>query len=119
MNTRSAGSIITWGKEEVQNILVLLFANGMFENRGAEPSVSAISLIAMEPPTRFDARNVGSEKDEALAAIQPQSEENALKNSFFRSKRACENGCRAIVGKGPAVVGDIRLVWPTQVQPHS
>lgn len=36
----------------------------------------------MEPPTRFDARNVRSEKDEVLAAIQPQSEENALKHSF-------------------------------------
>jgi glucose-6-phosphate 1-dehydrogenase len=30
------------GKEKVQSILVLLFANGMFEKRGAEPPVSAI-----------------------------------------------------------------------------
>jgi glucose-6-phosphate 1-dehydrogenase len=40
-----------------------------------------LSLIAMEPPTRFDAHNVRSEKDEVLAAIQLQSEEEALRNS--------------------------------------
>ncbi len=40
-----------------------------------------LSLIAMEPPTRFDAHNVRSEKDEVLAAIQTQSEEKALRNS--------------------------------------
>src|ERR1700719_1846798 len=40
-----------------------------------------LSLIAMEPPARFDAHNVRSEKDKVLAAIQIQSEEEALKNS--------------------------------------
>jgi glucose-6-phosphate 1-dehydrogenase len=104
------------GKETVQNILVLRFANGMFEpiwNRHHIDHVQIIvderlgvgqrgrfydltgalrdmvpnhlfqllSLIAMEPPARFDAHNVRSEKDEVLAAIQIQSEEEALKNS--------------------------------------
>jgi glucose-6-phosphate 1-dehydrogenase len=40
-----------------------------------------LSLVAMEPPTRFDAYAVRSEKAEVLAAIQTQSEEEALKNS--------------------------------------
>jgi glucose-6-phosphate 1-dehydrogenase len=104
------------GKETVQNILVLRFANGMFEpiwnrhhidhvqitvaeklgvgHRGSFDDATGalrdmvpnhlfqlLSLIAMEPPTRFDAHNVRSEKDEVLAAIQTQSEEEALKNS--------------------------------------
>ena len=104
------------GKETVQNILVLRFANGMFEpiwnrhhidhvqvtvaekidvgHRGSFYDATGalrdmvpnhlfqlLSLIAMEPPTRFDAHNVRSEKDEVLAAIQLQSEEDALRNS--------------------------------------
>ena len=39
------------------------------------------SLVAMEPPIRFDAHSVRSEKADVLAAIQPQSESDALKNS--------------------------------------
>jgi glucose-6-phosphate 1-dehydrogenase len=104
------------GKETVQNIMVLRFANGMFEpiwNRnhidhiqitveerlgvghrgGFYDSTGALrdmvpnhlfqllSLVAMEPPTRFEARAVRNEKAEVLAAIQPQSEADALKNS--------------------------------------
>jgi glucose-6-phosphate 1-dehydrogenase len=104
------------GKETVQNILVLRFANGMFEpiwnrnhidhvqitvdeklgvgHRGSfYDSTGALrdmvpnhlfqllSLVAMEPPTRFDAHAVRSEKAEVLAAIQTQSEAEALKNS--------------------------------------
>jgi glucose-6-phosphate 1-dehydrogenase len=104
------------GKETVQNILVLRFANGMFEpiwnrdhidhiqitvdeklgvgHRGSfYDSTGALrdmvpnhlfqllSLVAMEPPARFDARAVRSEKAEVLAAIQTQSEAEALKNS--------------------------------------
>ena len=104
------------GKETVQNILVLRFANGMFEpiwNRnhidhvqitvdeklgvGHRGSVydstgalrdmvpnhlfQLLSLVAMEPPIRFDAHSVRSEKADVLAAIQPQSETDALKNS--------------------------------------
>jgi glucose-6-phosphate 1-dehydrogenase len=104
------------GKETVQNILVLRFANGMFEpiwnrhhiehvqitveeklgvgHRGSfYDSTGALrdmvpnhlfqllSLVAMEPPSRFDAHTVRSEKAEVLAAIQTQSEEEALKNS--------------------------------------
>jgi glucose-6-phosphate 1-dehydrogenase len=104
------------GKETVQNILVLRFANGMFEpiwnrnhidhvqisvleklgvgHRGSfYDSTGALrdmvpnhlfqllSLVGMEPPARFDAHAVRSEKAEVLAAIQIQSEADALKNS--------------------------------------
>ncbi len=104
------------GKETVQNILVLRFANGMFEpiwnrnhidhvqimvderlgvgHRGGFYDATGalrdmvpnhlfqlLSLVAMEPPARFDAHAVRTEKAEALAAIQPQSEAEALRNS--------------------------------------
>jgi glucose-6-phosphate 1-dehydrogenase len=104
------------GKETVQNILVLRFANGMFEpiwnrnhidhvqitvdeklgvgHRGSfYDSTGALrdmvpnhlfqllSLVAMEPPTRFDANSVRTEKADVLAAIQHQSEAEALDNS--------------------------------------
>src|SRR5262245_40896926 len=104
------------GKETVQNILVLRFANGMFEpiwNRNHIDHVQItvneqlgvghrgsfydqtgalrdmvpnhlfqlLSLIAMEPPIRFDAHSVRTEKADVLAAIQVQSEAEALRNS--------------------------------------
>jgi glucose-6-phosphate 1-dehydrogenase len=104
------------GKETVQNILVLRFANGMFEpiwnrnhidhvqitvdeklgvgHRGSFYDATGalrdmvpnhlfqlLSLVAMEPPAKFDAHAVRSEKAEVLAAIQTQSEADALHNS--------------------------------------
>jgi glucose-6-phosphate 1-dehydrogenase len=104
------------GKETVQNILVLRFANGMFEpiwnrnhidhvqitvdeklgvgHRGSFYDATGalrdmvpnhlfqlLSLVAMEPPIRFDAHSVRSEKADVLAAIQIQSEAEALRNS--------------------------------------
>jgi glucose-6-phosphate 1-dehydrogenase len=104
------------GKETVQNILVLRFANGMFEpiwnrnhidhvqitvdeklgvgRRGSFYDATGalrdmvpnhlfqlLSLVAMEPPIRFDAHSVRSEKADVLAAIQTQSEQEALRNS--------------------------------------
>jgi glucose-6-phosphate 1-dehydrogenase len=104
------------GKETVQNILVLRFANGMFEpiwnrnhidhiqitvderlgvgHRGSFYDATGalrdmvpnhlfqlLSLVAMEPPAKFDAHAVRSEKAEVLSAIQTQSEADALKNS--------------------------------------
>jgi len=105
------------GKETVQNILVLRFANGMFEpiwnrnhidhvqitvderigvvgHRGSFYDATGalrdmvpnhlfqlLSLVAMEPPEKFDAHSVRSEKAEVLSAIQTQSEEEALQNS--------------------------------------
>ncbi|HVV42989.1 MAG TPA: glucose-6-phosphate dehydrogenase [Nitrobacter sp.] len=104
------------GKETVQNILVLRFANGMFEpiwnrnhidhiqitvdekigvgHRGSFYDATGalrdmvpnhlfqlLSLVAMEPPARFDAHAVRSEKAEVLTAIQPQSPAEALRNS--------------------------------------
>jgi glucose-6-phosphate 1-dehydrogenase len=111
------------GKETVQNILVLRFANGMFEpiwNRnhidhvqitvdeqldvghrgGFYDSTGALrdmvpnhlfqllSLVAMEPPIRFDAHSVRGEKADVLAAIQAQSESEALHNSVRGQYRA-------------------------------
>jgi glucose-6-phosphate 1-dehydrogenase len=104
------------GKETVQNILVLRFANGMFEpiwnrnhidhiqitvdeklgvgHRGSFYDATGalrdmvpnhlfqlLSLVGMEPPIRFDANSVRTEKADVLAAIQTQSEEEALRNS--------------------------------------
>lgn len=40
-----------------------------------------LSLVAMEPPARFDAHTVRSQKGEVLAAIQTQTREQALRNS--------------------------------------
>ena len=111
------------GKETVQNILVLRFANGMFEpiwnrnhidhiqitvdeklgvgHRGSfydgtgalrdmvpNHLFQLLSLVAMEPPAKFDARAVRSEKAEVLAAIQTQSEQEALQNSVRGQYRA-------------------------------
>ena len=111
------------GKETVQNILVLRFANGMFEpiwnrnhidhvqitvdekigvaHRGSFYDATGalrdmvpnhlfqlLSLVAMEPPARFDAHAVRTEKAEVLSAIQTQSEEEALKNSVRGQYRA-------------------------------
>jgi glucose-6-phosphate 1-dehydrogenase len=104
------------GKETVQNILVLRFANGMFEpiwnrnhidhiqitvdekigveHRGSFYDATGalrdmvpnhlfqlLSLVTMEPPARFDAQAVRTEKGEVLSAIQTQTEDEALKNS--------------------------------------
>jgi glucose-6-phosphate 1-dehydrogenase len=104
------------GKETVQNILVLRFANGMFEpiwnrnhidhiqitvdeklgvgHRGSfYDSTGALrdmvpnhlfqllSLVTMEPPARFDAHAVRSEKAEVLSSIQQQTPEEAARNS--------------------------------------
>jgi glucose-6-phosphate 1-dehydrogenase len=115
------------GKETVQNILVLRFANGMFEpiwnrkhidhvqitvdeklgvgHRGSfYDSTGALrdmvpnhlfqllSLVAMEPPIRFDAHSVRSEKADVLAAIQPQSATDALKNSVRGQYRSGKIG---------------------------
>ena len=115
------------GKETVQNILVLRFANGMFEpiwnrnhidhiqitvdeklgvgHRGSFYDATGalrdmvpnhlfqlLSLVAMEPPSKFDAHSVRSEKAEVLAAIQTQSEQEALNNSVRGQYRAGKVG---------------------------
>jgi glucose-6-phosphate 1-dehydrogenase len=120
------------GKETVQNILVLRFANGMFEpiwnrnhidhvqitvdekigvgHRGSfYDSTGALrdmvpnhlfqllSLVAMEPPGRFEANAVRSEKAEVLAAIQTQTEEEALANSVRGQYSAGKVGDTEIV----------------------
>jgi glucose-6-phosphate 1-dehydrogenase len=115
------------GKETVQNILVLRFANGMFvpiwnrnhidhiqitvdeklgvghrgnfyDQTGALRDMvpnhlfQLLSLVAMEPPAKFDAHSVRTEKAEVLAAIQTQSEEEALRNSVRGQYRAGKIG---------------------------
>ena len=115
------------GKETVQNILVLRFANGMFEpiwnrnhidhiqitvderlgvgHRGSFYDATGalrdmvpnhlfqlLSLVAMEPPTKFDAHSVRSEKANVLAAIQTQTEAEALQNSVRGQYRAGKVG---------------------------
>jgi glucose-6-phosphate 1-dehydrogenase len=115
------------GKETVQNILVLRFANGMFEpiwnrnhidhvqitvdekldvgHRGSFYDATGalrdmvpnhlfqlLSLVAMEPPAKFEAHAVRSEKAEVLAAIQTQTEQEALNNSVRGQYQAGKNG---------------------------
>jgi glucose-6-phosphate 1-dehydrogenase len=119
------------GKETVQNILVLRFANGMFEpiwnrnhidhiqitvdeklavgHRGSFYDATGalrdmvpnhlfqlLSLVAMEPPARFDAHTVRTCKAEVLAAIQTQSEAEALENSVRGQYRAGHAGDQTI-----------------------
>ena len=104
------------GKETVQNIMVLRFANGLFEpiwNRNHIDHVQItvaesltvgrrgsyydstgalrdmvpnhlfqlLSLVAMEPPSRFAADAVRAEKAQLLDAISLQSGDEALRNS--------------------------------------
>ena len=115
------------GKETVQNILVLRFANGMFEpiwnrnnidhiqitveekldvgHRGSFYDATGalrdmvpnhlfqlLSLVAMEPPAKFEAHAVRSAKAEVLAAIQTQTEAEALKNSVRGQYTSGKNG---------------------------
>jgi glucose-6-phosphate 1-dehydrogenase len=104
------------GKETVQNIMVLRFANGLFEpiwnrhhiehvqitvaesltvgRRGSyydatgalrdmvpNHLIQLLSLIAMEPPSRFAADAVRAEKAQVLDAVQYQMNGDALRNS--------------------------------------
>jgi glucose-6-phosphate 1-dehydrogenase len=104
------------GKETVQNIMVLRFANGLFEPiwnrdhidhvqitvaesltvgrrgnyydatgalRDMVPNhlMQLLSLIAMEPPSRFAADSVRAEKAQLLEAVQLQNCAEALRNS--------------------------------------
>jgi glucose-6-phosphate 1-dehydrogenase len=115
------------GKETVQNILVLRFANGMFEpiwnrnhidhiqitvdeklgvgHRGSFYDATGalrdmvpnhlfqlLSLVTMEPPVKFDAHSVRSEKAEVLSAIQTQNEQEALHNSVRGQYRSGKIG---------------------------
>jgi glucose-6-phosphate 1-dehydrogenase len=104
------------GKETVQNIMVLRFANGLFEpiwnrhhidhvqitvaesltvgDRGRFYDATGalrdmvpnhlfqlLSLVAMEPPSRFEAHAVRSEKAQALDAIHAPNDGAALNDS--------------------------------------
>jgi len=104
------------GKETVQNILVLRFANGLFEpiwnrdhidhvqitvaealtvgHRGRFYDATGalrdmvpnhlfqlLSLVAMEPPARFEAQAVRSEKAQALDAVHVPDEEASLQDA--------------------------------------
>jgi glucose-6-phosphate 1-dehydrogenase len=115
------------GKETVQNIMVLRFANGLFEpvwNRDHIDHVQItvaerldvgrrgrfydavgalrdmvpnhlfqlLSLVAMEPPSRFDAHWVRSEKAQALDAIHIPDAAAALQNSVRAQYVAARRG---------------------------
>jgi len=115
------------GKETVQNILVLRFANGLFEpiwNRDHIDHVQItvaetlnvgyrgrfydatgalrdmvpnhlfqlLSLVAMEPPSRFEAHAVRSEKAQALDAIHVPDEAAALQDSVRAQYAAARIG---------------------------
>ncbi|HEU4363064.1 MAG TPA: glucose-6-phosphate dehydrogenase, partial [Mycobacterium sp.] len=56
-------------------------ATGALRDMVPNHVLSLLSLVAMEPPARFDAHTVRTEKAEVLAAIQAQSEQDALTNS--------------------------------------
>src|SRR5262249_48710951 len=115
------------GKETVQNILVLRFANGLFEpiwNRDHIDHVQItvaetlnvgyrgrfydatgalrdmvpnhlfqlLSLVAMEPPSRFEAHAVRSEKAQALDASHVPDEAAALQDSVRAQYAAARIG---------------------------
>ena len=119
------------GKETVQNILVLRFANGLFEpiwnrdhidhvqitvaeelgvgHRGRFYDTTGalrdmvpnhlfqlLSLVAMEPPARFEAGAVRAEKAELLDATQVQNEADAIRNSVRAQYQAGFVANRAI-----------------------
>ena len=128
------------GKETVQNILVLRFANGLFEpiwNRNHIDHVQItvaetvdvgtrgkfydatgalrdmvpnhlfqlLSLVAMEPPSLFDANSVRYEKAEALDSIRVPTKEEALRDSGRAQYRAGRIGDREVTAyrKSPDV----------------
>jgi glucose-6-phosphate 1-dehydrogenase len=105
------------GKETVQNIMVLRFANGIFEpqwNRQGVDHVQItaaetvgvesrgrfyertgalrdmvpnhlfqlVAMVAMEPPTSFNANAVRSKKTELLSAIRPVSPADAVRGQY-------------------------------------
>ena len=119
------------GKETVQNILVMRFANGMFEpiwnrdhidhvqitvaetlgvgHRGSFYDATGalrdmvpnhlfqlLSLVAMEPPSQFNAHAVRTAKSAVLSAIQIPSEHDALANSVRGQYSAGQIGDTAI-----------------------
>ena len=121
------------GKETVQNLLVLRFANGIFEpiwnrryvdhvqitvaedlgveNRGGYYDQSGalrdivqnhifqvLSLVAMEPPARFDSRSVHDEKVKVLRAIPDISAEHAHDAAVRGQYRAGFIGGQPVVG---------------------
>jgi glucose-6-phosphate 1-dehydrogenase len=120
------------GKETVQNIMILRFANGLFEpiwnrdhidhvqisvaetvnveRRGAFYDATGalrdmvpnhlfqlLSLIAMEPPAKYAAHSVRSEKAEALAAVTQYTPEEAIANSVRAQYTAGTNKGEEVV----------------------
>src|SRR5262249_26189474 len=119
------------GKETIQNIMVLRFANGLFEplwnrdhidhveitvtetltveNRGKfydgtgalrdmvpNHLFQLLALTAMEPPTRFDADPVRSEKAKAIEAIRPLTPDDVCNDVVRAQYRAGTIGSRRV-----------------------
>src|SRR6201999_2708135 len=105
------------GKETVQNIMVLRFANGIFEPMWSRDHIDHVqitaaetvgveergrfyertgalrdmvpnhlfqllAMIAMEPPSSFEANAVRAKKTELLQAIHPISPEDAVRGQY-------------------------------------
>ncbi|MDQ0393132.1 glucose-6-phosphate dehydrogenase [Labrys monachus] len=135
------------GKETVQNIMILRFANGLFEpiwnrdhiehvqisvaetvnverrgafydNTGALRDMvpnhlcQLLSLIAMEPPAKYSANSVRSEKAEALAAITHYTPEEAIANSV-----RAQYGAGTIKGEGVIPYREAQDVKPDSTTP--
>ena len=130
------------GKETVQNIMVLRFANGMFEplwNRNHIDHVQItvaetvgveqrgkfydatgalrdmvpnhlfqlLTLIAMEPPTCFDAEAVRTEKAKVLEAAHPFGADDARRN-VVRAQYGGGHGRRQDHRRLPRVAENVR-----------
>jgi glucose-6-phosphate 1-dehydrogenase len=126
------------GKETVQNIMMLRFANGLFEpvwnrhhvdhvqitaaetpnvgNRGSfYDSIGALrdmvpnhlfqllSLVAMEPPSHFEADAVRSEKAQAFDAIHVPHDSSALKDMIRQPREI-------YLGNGASALTSIEIV---------
>jgi len=61
------------GKETVQNILALRFANHLFQ---------LVAMTAMEPPASFDADAIRAKKAEVFKAVHPLAEEDAVRGQY-------------------------------------
>jgi glucose-6-phosphate 1-dehydrogenase len=132
------------GKETVNNILVLRFANSIFEpiwNRNYIESIQItaneellvgrrtpyyetagvlrdmfqnhllqiLTFIAMEPPARFNAKEIRDEKVKVLQSIRAMTPEEAAANSVRGQYRSYRDEKGAAGGSQTATYGAVRL----------